>query len=119
MKTISQERLKDRVASGWEIDSVTKAKPVKKPKKLIKDVISEGIKESSDANTKAIAAMAKAMGMFLRAQSQSNDVMVKRLNILSEPKVAIPEVRVGKKRWKFNVKRDHRGFIENMIAEEI
>ena len=114
MKTISQERLKNKVASGWEIDSITKAKPVKKPKKLIKDVISEGIKESSDANTKAIAAMAKAMGKFLSAQSQSNDAMVKRLNSLSEPKIVAPKVQVGKKRWKFNVKRDHRGFIENI-----
>ena len=45
--------------------------------------------------------------------------MVKRLNSLSEPKIVAPKVQVGKKRWKFNVKRDHRGFIENMTAEEI
>ena len=116
-KKISQKDLKGKLGKGWEVDEVVKPVPKKKTKPLLKDQVVGGLNETSKAITKMATVIAGAF-------DKQNDQLAKKLEQIVDKKIVVtlPEskpVKVAKKTHRFKVKRDHRGFIEEIIAKEI
>lgn len=121
---ISQNDLKKKLNSGWEIEDIKKAKPKKKPKPLIREQVAEGIKESHDQTVRNISDLVDAMKNAFNLQSEATNDLKKQLQQVVDRKITVEmppqrETKVAKKKWKFTVSRDGRGFIEDIIAEEI
>ena len=102
MKKISKKNLKAMREKGWSVSSVTKPKQKAAPKTEPKVAPKTEPKPPTiDATNRAIADMA----IVVKA-GFSKDVVVK-----------MPNDR--KKEWKFAVKRDKKGFIQEVTAKEM
>ena len=116
MKDISVYDLKKMISEGGEIDGIDDREDT------VDEILLRVIRKSSEDNSKAIKSLVGVMSVFLNAQSKDNKKLADRLSTMSDPKdikIEFPKDSVKKKKWKFNVQREHRGFITNIIAEEI
>ena len=89
---ITKKDLKSMIGNGWSVDTVTKPKPKPVPKP-----------SAIDETNRAIANMATVV----------KDGFSKKVII------EMPELDDRKKKWKFLVERDNKGFIKKVLAEEI
>lgn len=123
MAKISKHDLRKRLQSGdWRVSKVEKAKPKPKPKKLLKEQVAEEFATSSNKTQEAITQLADAIRIAFDSQSKVTDSLEKRVTEVGDRKIIVempPSKASKKKSWKFTVQRDHRGFIENIIADEI
>lgn len=107
MKKVSQKNLKKIIDAGWEVDEITSPKP-KEP--LLKDMVAKSIDRVSVENQKVIGALAAKIEEFIDAQSNKKE---------KEMKIKVEFPKSKKKTWEFKVNRDGKGFIENVIAQEL
>jgi hypothetical protein len=122
MAKITQRELKKRLGKGWEVETIEKAKPKAKPKKLLKDQIAEQMIDSGRKTQETINQLADTIRATFEQQTEVTDNLDKRITEVGDRKITVemPPAKEGKKKkWKFHVQRDHRGFIENIIAEEL
>jgi len=121
---ISKSELKKRIEDGWEVEEVKKAPPKKKPKKMIKEQVVEGIQHSSEVTNKSIMEMVEAMKVLFNEQMRATSEFNDKLMQINDKEITVkfpeqPKVTEKKKSWKFSVERDGRGFITNITAEEV
>jgi hypothetical protein len=114
-KKITQEDLRKKIGKGAKVDSIVTPKPKKKPKPLIKEQVAEGLNETSRAITEMANVITGAFDIQSDQLAKKFEQIVNKEVVVNLPK----QVKKGKKTHVFKVKRDHRGFIEEIIAKEI
>jgi len=121
MNKITKEELRKRFSKGWEVEEVKKPQPIPAKKPMLKDAVADSIKYTSDETFRAIDQLTKVMTDAFNKQVEGNTELKTKMNEVIDRKILVewPKDTQKKKRWRFTVQRDGRGFIENIIAEEI
>jgi len=140
MKKLSANSLKRKLKEGWEVESEDSKKGLVESRiklesmrstkskqfisiKSVKDLVSESIKGPLEKTINLFSNKLDSVDNNLKEQKGDIDIINSKISELIEKKTEVNSIKVEskqkKKKYKFTVSRDYRGFIDNVVAEEV
>ena len=116
---ISKKDLKKKFEKGWEVERVETPEPVPEPTPSVEEIVAGGVKQSSTETLKVVSKLTEAMTNVFNKQLKEGVSLQSQINKIIDKKIIVEIPKANKKKWRFTVERDGRGFIENIIATEM